>query len=176
MCKNSFKVTNVSISSSKNFMHITLKVPKGYTWKSGQFAFINVPSVRKFEWHPFSIASSPNGKYLSFMIKRAGDWTGELIDKFYQTKKESFCIDKNLSNSERLKATISGICSEKYQDELRDFIMQMNLGNHDDVSNKEESSNTNFLDLPISSKYPTINISKPISAPAEMAVKRKKII
>ena len=87
-CRKPFYVADVSVVSTKNFIHLNLIVPRGYTWKSGQYAFLNIPAIHPIQWHPFSIASSPNGNYLSFLIKRAGDWTGKLIDDFYDIKME----------------------------------------------------------------------------------------
>lgn len=55
---------------------------------------MNVPSVSKTEWHPFTVASSPDSRYLVFMIKRAGDWTGELIDQLYDQKMKVMRMDE----------------------------------------------------------------------------------
>lgn len=64
MCRKPFYVADASIVSTKNFVHLSLVKPEGYTYKSGQYAFINIPMIHPFQWHPFSIASSPNSKYM----------------------------------------------------------------------------------------------------------------
>jgi NADPH oxidase len=37
--------------------------------------FLNCPSLSKYQWHPFTITSSPEEKYLSCHIKGVGTWT-----------------------------------------------------------------------------------------------------
>jgi predicted ferric reductase len=48
---------------------------------AGSYASINIPSIAQFEWHPFTISSAPEDKYLRFHIRRAGDWTSALWHK-----------------------------------------------------------------------------------------------
>ena len=66
---------------------IYVKKPKNYKYRPGQFCFINCPSVKRFQWHPYSFASAPKNKYLIFMVKRVGDWTGKFIDRLLEAKK-----------------------------------------------------------------------------------------
>jgi len=48
--------------------------------KIGQYFFVNFPTLNLFEWHPFSISSGPDEKYLEIHIKALGDHTRKLID------------------------------------------------------------------------------------------------
>ncbi|GAB2219215.1 hypothetical protein Droror1_Dr00006846 [Drosera rotundifolia] len=52
--------------------------PQGFKYKSGQYIFLQCPTISKFEWHPFSITSAPDDNYLSVHIRIVGDWTREL--------------------------------------------------------------------------------------------------
>lgn len=54
--------------------------------------FINVPSVSKLQWHPFTITSNSNleQERLSVMIKSEGIWS----KKLYQTLSSSVTIDR----------------------------------------------------------------------------------
>ena len=151
-CRKPFYVADVSVVSTRDFLHLSLIVPNGYTWKSGQYAFINIPCISKLEWHPFSIASSPNGNYLCFMIKRAGDWTGKMIDIFYDIKMNSF------------KETVESLVDSKFDKEFREYLMQMQVEITGDIIRKNKTI------------FPKINISKSVSAPAEMAARRRRII
>mmetsp|Transcript_25253 Transcript_25253/g.29126 ORF Transcript_25253/g.29126 Transcript_25253/m.29126 type:complete len:118 (-) Transcript_25253:624-977(-) len=73
--------------------------PKNYKIKHGQFCFINIPAIHPFQWHPFTVASSPGSPYLVLMIKKAGDWTNKLIESFYEVKKRSMrYYDLNIRN------------------------------------------------------------------------------
>jgi respiratory burst oxidase len=61
---------------------VGLKVEKPPGWdpvqRAGMYTFINVPAISRWEWHPFTISSSPFQPHLGFHIKIAGNWTTEL--------------------------------------------------------------------------------------------------
>ncbi|KAD5317436.1 hypothetical protein E3N88_17382 [Mikania micrantha] len=57
---------------------VIMSKPNGFKYKSGQYVFLKCPSISPFEWHPFSITSSPGNDYLSVHIRTVGDWTQEL--------------------------------------------------------------------------------------------------
>lgn len=47
-------------------------------YKAGQWLFLNVPSVSKMQWHPFTITSCPFDPYVSVHVRQVGDWTRDL--------------------------------------------------------------------------------------------------
>ncbi|TVY31965.1 NADPH oxidase [Lachnellula occidentalis] len=49
-------------------------------YKAGQWLFLNVPSVSKQQWHPFTITSCPFDPYISVHIRQVGDFTRALGD------------------------------------------------------------------------------------------------
>ncbi|KAG0369221.1 ferric reductase NAD binding domain-containing protein [Gamsiella multidivaricata] len=58
---------------------IELQIQKpSFRYKPGQYMFINVPDVSKYQWHPFTITSSPFEDYVSVHIRQVGDWTRAL--------------------------------------------------------------------------------------------------
>ena len=44
-------------------------------YKAGQWLFLNVPSVSKHQWHPFTITSCPSDPYISVHVRQVGDFT-----------------------------------------------------------------------------------------------------
>ncbi|CDY63433.1 BnaCnng42100D [Brassica napus] len=58
-----------------NVIVLHMSKPTSFEYKSGQYIFVQCPAVSKFEWHPFSITSSPGDDYLSIHIRQLGDWT-----------------------------------------------------------------------------------------------------
>lgn len=47
--------------------------------------FLKIPSISKFEWHPFSVTSSSriDEHTISVIIKREGQWTSSLYNKIH---------------------------------------------------------------------------------------------
>lgn len=61
---------------------LKLSKPKHFKYRSGNYIFINVPEISRFEWHPFSLTSAPGADHLTVHIKVCGDWTEELLNAF----------------------------------------------------------------------------------------------
>mmetsp|Transcript_22693 Transcript_22693/g.31604 ORF Transcript_22693/g.31604 Transcript_22693/m.31604 type:complete len:561 (+) Transcript_22693:59-1741(+) len=75
-------------SSDITILEIERETPLGF--KPGQYCFINIPSISKLQWHPFSITSSPyDMQRFSFHIKDMGPgtWTGQLHELYNNAKK-----------------------------------------------------------------------------------------
>lgn len=60
-------------------MEIQFKKPS-MKYKAGQWLFLNVPDVSRFQWHPFTITSCPYDDYISIHIRQVGDFTRTLGD------------------------------------------------------------------------------------------------
>ncbi|KAF5207598.1 Respiratory burst oxidase-like protein [Thalictrum thalictroides] len=61
-----------------NVLSLIMSKPSGFKYKSGQYIFLQCPTISPFEWHPFSITSAPGDDYLTVHIRTVGDWTQEL--------------------------------------------------------------------------------------------------
>ncbi|KAI9089643.1 ferric reductase NAD binding domain-containing protein [Phlyctochytrium arcticum] len=46
-----------------------------FSYKPGQYLFLNIPSVSYLQWHPFTISSCPEEGFVSVHIRLVGDWT-----------------------------------------------------------------------------------------------------
>ncbi|KAB8305032.1 hypothetical protein EYC80_004337 [Monilinia laxa] len=60
-------------------MEIQFRKPS-MKYKAGQWLFLNVPSVSRGQWHPFTITSCPFDPYISIHIRQVGDFTRTLGD------------------------------------------------------------------------------------------------
>ena len=47
-------------------------------FRPGQYVYIKVPSISCFQWHPYTITSAPEDRFLSVHIRVCGDWTRRL--------------------------------------------------------------------------------------------------
>lgn len=87
-----------------NVVGIKVLKPKGLKYTAGQYVFIRVPELSWFEWHPFTLTSSPGDNFLSVHVRAAGDWTRELyrmVHAYHKSKGEQN-IDDQLTANTRL--------------------------------------------------------------------------
>ena len=58
---------------------ITTRIPATRLWnyKAGQYVFVQVPQISRFQWHPFTV-STCTGKSMQVHIKADGNWTKAL--------------------------------------------------------------------------------------------------
>ncbi|KAJ1339459.1 hypothetical protein BSLG_005940 [Batrachochytrium salamandrivorans] len=59
---------------SGNTMELRIEKPS-FQYMPGQYLFLNIPSISAFQWHPFTISSSPEEGFVSIHIRIVGDWT-----------------------------------------------------------------------------------------------------
>lgn len=62
---------------------LVIKRPPNFSFKPGDYVYLNIPSIAQFEWHPFTISSAPEQtKTLSLHIRAVGHWTNSLYQYF----------------------------------------------------------------------------------------------
>ena len=151
-CKYKFHVADWSLSPDKKFIMISFIKPRNYKLKHGQFCFINIPSIHPLQWHPFTVASAPGSPYLVLMIKHSGDWTRNLINKFYEVKKRTMRFDElNIRN----------------YDEFDVFNILHDI--HEDIPLKDKKDRNKHF-------YPMVQISSPCPTPWETFMERENLI
>ncbi|XP_033111646.1 cytochrome b-245 heavy chain-like isoform X2 [Anneissia japonica] len=67
------------IQHPSNAFEIRMK-KSGFEMLPGQYIFIKCPQLSNFEWHPFTLTSSPNEDFFSVHIRTVGDWTNGLAE------------------------------------------------------------------------------------------------
>jgi NADPH oxidase len=71
-----------------------------FNYKPGQYVFICCPYIADYEWHPFTISSSPDEDFVSLHIRLAGDWTGSLHQLMNPNKKgDGSVVQENMINA-----------------------------------------------------------------------------
>eukprot|EP01006_Ploeotia_vitrea_P048419 TRINITY_DN67234_c4_g2_i1.p1 TRINITY_DN67234_c4_g2~~TRINITY_DN67234_c4_g2_i1.p1 ORF type:complete len:1059 (+),score=542.53 TRINITY_DN67234_c4_g2_i1:38-3214(+) len=91
-----------------------IRKPEGWTYRSGQYLFLNVPELSKLEWHPYSIASIPEDHSIKLCVQIEGDWGRALhsllLDRYakftmpYQRINDAVVID--FENDDRIAASM----------------------------------------------------------------------
>ena len=60
-------------------VNLVIKRPANFTFKPGDYIYLNIPSIAYFEWHPFTISSAPEQTdTISLHIRAVGHWTNSL--------------------------------------------------------------------------------------------------
>nr|CAB3466098.1 unnamed protein product [Digitaria exilis] len=90
-----------------NVIAIHMTKPHGFTYKSGQYIYVNCGEVSPFEWHPFTITSAPGDDYLSMHIRCRGDWTTSFRALFEQACRPPAAGQSGLLRAD-IAADISG--------------------------------------------------------------------
>ncbi|KAF3706013.1 NADPH oxidase 5 [Channa argus] len=101
-------IVEVSLLPSK-VTHLVLRRPQFFHFKPGDYVYINIPVIAKYEWHPFTISSAPEqpgaaspslkpaqrqnaicpADTLWLHIRSMGQWTNRLYEYFRQPVSET---------------------------------------------------------------------------------------
>ena len=69
--------------------------PKRFNYQPGDYIFLKIPSIAKYEWHPFTMSSSPEQDFIGLHIRAVGTWTNKLyefVDEISRAQKRGFEI------------------------------------------------------------------------------------
>lgn len=63
--------------------HLVIKRPPNFYFRPGDYVFVNIPAIAKYEWHPFTLSSAPEQEdYMWLHIRGVGEWTNRLYSYF----------------------------------------------------------------------------------------------
>uniref|UniRef100_A0A8W8NWX5 NADPH oxidase 5 n=1 Tax=Magallana gigas TaxID=29159 RepID=A0A8W8NWX5_MAGGI len=75
-------VTEVGLLPS-GVCHLVISRPDNFRYRPGDYIFLQIPAIAKFEWHPFTISSAPEMKgHIWLHVRTAGHWTKQLYEYF----------------------------------------------------------------------------------------------
>jgi hypothetical protein len=79
---------------------VRVELPAAFEFKAGQYCELRIPAISESAWKPFTIASSPLDRKLTFYIKDAGNggWTTQLC-KLYQEIGSSPSFERTIQPS-----------------------------------------------------------------------------
>ncbi|XP_072292143.1 NADPH oxidase 5 isoform X2 [Eucyclogobius newberryi] len=106
----SLYVTEVNLLPSK-VTHLVISRSQFFQFKPGDYVYINIPAIAKYEWHPFTISSAPEqSDTLWLHVRSMGQWTNRLYEYFRQSelhdspKRLSASLKKKRQDSETQEA------------------------------------------------------------------------
>jgi predicted ferric reductase len=69
-----------------------------FHYNPGQYIYIAIPEISSFQWHPFSIVSSPNEPTVKLYIRKRGTWTNAIHDLAGKKSQVSFFMEGPYGN------------------------------------------------------------------------------
>ncbi|KAM8974734.1 NADPH oxidase 5-like [Pelodytes ibericus] len=79
-------ISEVNLLPSK-VTHLVIKRPPSFQYKPGDYVYLNIPAIAKYEWHPFTISSAPEQEGTLWLhIRSLGQWTNRLYEYFSKTE------------------------------------------------------------------------------------------
>ena len=64
-----------------------------FKYKPGQWLFLNIPSVSRQQWHPFTITSCPLDPYISLHVRQVGEFTRAISGAL--EPEDTWCLDES---------------------------------------------------------------------------------
>jgi predicted ferric reductase len=59
---------------------LTLERPEGFRYRAGDYLYLKLPTLARYEWHPFTISSAPEQSDLTLHVRSLGNFTSALHD------------------------------------------------------------------------------------------------
>nr|XP_034987607.1 NADPH oxidase 5 [Zootoca vivipara] len=76
-------IVEINLLPSK-VTHLVIKRPPFFHYKPGDYVYLNIPVIAKYEWHPFTISSAPEQAGTIWLhIRSLGQWTNRLYEYFW---------------------------------------------------------------------------------------------
>ncbi|XP_078386184.1 NADPH oxidase 5 [Cetorhinus maximus] len=113
------QVVEVNLLPSK-VTHLVIKRSPFFHYKPGDYVYVNIPAIAKYEWHPFTISSAPEQQDTIWLhVRSLGQWTNQLYEYFRQPEllgNEPKRLTKNLRNMKHQKcAQVSTKLSDNHR-------------------------------------------------------------
>ncbi|XP_072241414.1 NADPH oxidase 5 [Leuresthes tenuis] len=84
-------IVEVDLLPSK-VTHLVIRRPQFFHFKPGDYIYINIPVIAKYEWHPFTISSAPEQSDILWLhVRSMGQWTNRLYEYFRQPQSHALC-------------------------------------------------------------------------------------
>ncbi|BES91416.1 NADHypothetical protein oxidase [Nesidiocoris tenuis] len=170
--------------------HLVIKRPPHFDFHPGDYVFVNIPVIAKYEWHPFTLSSAPEQEgYMWLHIRGVGEWTNRLHNYFEKEQEKLHNINQELpsvaaakpqngakplppenkSGIKRLQVSLKKLTGKEANGSPTKMVAFKNDASYSNdgfVSN--ESLNASSSDLnPTSASADAINLSMAVKKPGD---------
>ncbi|PVD36334.1 hypothetical protein C0Q70_03313 [Pomacea canaliculata] len=93
--------------------------PSSFNYKPGDYVFLNIPAIAKYEWHPFTISSAPQMSGTFWIhVRSAGHWTRSLYKYFEDYKSSVVDAEEGMADNKEMYANC-----KKFKASFKSFRM-----------------------------------------------------
>ncbi|XP_068225532.1 NADPH oxidase 5-like [Palaemon carinicauda] len=93
---------------------LLIRRPMDFDFKPGEYVYLNIPSIARYEWHPFTISSAPEREdVFTVHIRSVGEWTRRVYEMYQPDRKNSDPPNER-NTSDQLQKKISGILNPAF--------------------------------------------------------------
>ncbi|XP_036068405.1 NADPH oxidase 5 [Oryzias melastigma] len=112
-------IVEVNLLPSK-VTHLVIKRPQFFHFKPGDYIYINIPVIAKYEWHPFTISSAPEQTDTLWLhVRSMGQWTNRLYEYFRQIESDELCSGRLATSLKRRRQRTKTEVSAKFVENHR---------------------------------------------------------
>eukprot|EP00122_Pirum_gemmata_P021378 Pgem_evm1s19921 len=79
-----------------------------FNFVAGQYIFLCIPGLSFWEWHPFTISSTPTADIVSIHVRALGNWTKALENMVAEKTKQQSTLNDNEQNNLQMRIFIDG--------------------------------------------------------------------
>lgn len=144
-----------------NVIHLVIKRPPNFEYNPGDWIYVLVPQIAKYEWHPFTISSAPEQEGVIWLhIRAVGEWTRSLrsyfeglehrnhLSKFIRSGQFSMSIDgygQQASFDLSMNDSTQILGANKVKDRLHQLRISNPLAPIPENNSMESTSSTSYL-------------------------------
>ncbi|XP_063170067.1 NADPH oxidase 5 [Candoia aspera] len=104
-------IVEINLLPSK-VTHLVIKRPPFFHYKPGDYVYLNIPVIARYEWHPFTISSAPEQPETIWLhVRSLGQWTYRLHEYFWNYHEPlddspEFSVARKSRNKNRLSKCV----------------------------------------------------------------------
>ncbi|CAK9832938.1 NADPH oxidase 5 [Anthophora retusa] len=107
--------------------HLVIRRPPHFNYHPGDYVFVNIPIIARYEWHPFTISSAPEQQdYIWLHIRAVGEWTNSLYSYF---EKEQMKLQRSnifpIESCSNMNISTDILPTEKYNSNLNKGVIPL---------------------------------------------------
>jgi len=150
-------------------VRLRIRRPDDFEYRCGDYIYVNIPDVARFEWHPFTISSAPEDQdYLTLHIRVVGGWTRRI----YSICQENFEKLQPYQSDQRILNQISSkieLIGKKKDDSFKFQSLRWQMKAEDNLAFQADSCTVEISRISHDTNKQVLQLS-PVEIPISLDV------